>query len=1479
LAISSSPNPILANTGVPLVVTTTLTVNSGAGAPTGKVNFFVNGASFNVAGTVKCSGTDGQAITGVAPFLSVCTVAFGATFPFVAGTYNFNAQWAGDENYLGSTSPSIAVVVIPTITQTVLSAPQQLTNTVTSATYPSTSAVTGQSITYTATVSYNSGVNGVPAGTVNFLDGSNTLPNCGAQLLQSTNGGSPYFAQCTAAFPTAVNRRLTAIFTSTVSSQSGSTSQVLLQNLRPADVNVAVSGGLSPAPQVGSPVTFIAAVSAAAPGAVTANGLITGTITFTAGSAATGLILCDSVLGVMQSTNPPTLTATCTASNVPVLALLNNLVIATYSGDANFNAGIGNLQQTVTKAPTQLTLLSSVAAPVTGQSIVLTATVTATGTSVRPTGAVSFIDTNVAIVNCGAVSVVNVSATQFTATCTLLPAQQTPPRTGNALVVVGYPAGVHSITAIFTPDSVSDPFLTGSTASLPLTVTAASTSVSISGDRPIRSTSGTTTYTATLTVLTPGSALPRSVLAAAPAAADTPTGTISFSVGGTSIASCNLLPVVIQGTGWGPFVSSATGCAVSLPALSAGTAVMAAYVSNTANYLSSSFTLTQIVVPGTLGITLAATTPVVTCETITVTLTLAQTGATATPTGVIPVMAVHNIAAVAALGSIKICDVTLPATTCTGILTLPSEGGTYQVTAAYPGDTNYAVATSNTIALTVNQGSAVVRLTTTAGLPVYQLADLRYGETVTYVASVIPALPSLSQPGCIPRGTINFQYKATTVATCTAVSATLGLAFSQASCTLQAWERTNGFVSAVPARILTVPLPDTQDVQVIFSPSATAGTYVQQYAGPTVTSPAGIKQTIRKALTTLVLSTPSPFAPAPVGAATGTFTVTLAATLPGVSPTISGTTGAFTVYYYQGVAAPTALAATCVGFGLGTETANTALVQTCSAAMPAASVVPYNMFARWAPGDNDNYLQFSESPAISVTVVSGTTSTVLLSFPLNPSVVGQTVTYTATVTITSGLGVLTGKVAFTDGGTLIVGCEAVTVTIGASTTQGVASCTPGLYNAIAYRNSIIARYLGDVIFAPSVSNVLTMVTTFAQTNSLVTVSPATPIVGAPVFFGIATTVAAPGSGVPAGIYRILQGSQIICDNLVMGAGNCTQTYTSVQTVPITAVYLGAVNFATSTSPITNVVITPAPTNVTITSSVNPSITSQIVTFIATVRVLPPSSTGAVGIAGVIPTGTVSFSVSDPLCQSRGLALNVLISPTTYQATCTTSFSSTGAQPITATYSATGSTATTAGSTGSIVQTVVAGQIVTSGPPTSTPAGNATSALPTASGNTTRPANATSASPTFTSQIYLVIINFPYCIASVQWAQYRQNLANALRVAVTVIQVVTDPTFTCVAAKRQTSQRSTAVVGFSDLATAQAAVSAINGGQVQGIPGFPDPTAVLASNTGGSGGLSGGQIAGIVVGSVLGFFLIVALILIAFILGKKQGGGSEMSGRA
>lgn len=75
----------------------------------------------------------------------------------------------------------------------------------------------------------------------------------------------------------------------------------------------------------------------------------------------------------------------------------------------------------------------------------------------------------------------------------------------------------------------------------------------------------------------------------------------------------------------------------------------------------------------------------------------------------------------------------------------------------------------------------------------------------------------------------------------------------------------------------------------------------------------------------------------------------------------------------------------------------------------------------------------------------------------NPSAVGQSVTYTATVSpIPDG-----GSMAFTDNGTTITGCSAVTVI----TTTGNASCTTS-YSAAA-SHAIVANYSGDPNYAAS----------------------------------------------------------------------------------------------------------------------------------------------------------------------------------------------------------------------------------------------------------------------------------------------------------------------------------------------------------------------------------------------------------------------------
>ena len=85
------------------------------------------------------------------------------------------------------------------------------------------------------------------------------------------------------------------------------------------------------------------------------------------------------------------------------------------------------------------------------------------------------------------------------------------------------------------------------------------------------------------------------------------------------------------------------------------------------------------------------------------------------------------------------------------------------------------------------------------------------------------------------------------------------------------------------------------------------------------------------------------------------------------------------------------------------------------------------------------------------------------------------------------------------------------------------------------------------------------------------------------------------------------GAAIVTD----GTATCTTTFPATGTFPITAVYSGDADFAGSTSPVLDQVITaaaPTPTTTAISSSVNPSTAGSIVNFPATVTPTPDGGT-------------------------------------------------------------------------------------------------------------------------------------------------------------------------------------------------------------------------------------------------------------------------------
>src|SRR6202011_5042578 len=104
-------------------------------------------------------------------------------------------------------------------------------------------------------------------------------------------------------------------------------------------------------------------------------------------------------------------------------------------------------------------------------------------------------------------------------------------------------------------------------------------------------------------------------------------------------------------------------------------------------------------------------------------------------------------------------------------------------------------------------------------------------------------------------------------------------------------------------------------------------------------------------------------------------------------------------------------------------------------------------------------------------------TTTALSSSVNPSVAGQSVTFTATVTANApGAGTPTGTVTFQDGGVNIAGC------VNQALVAGSATC--GVTYAGVGSHTITALYSGDASFSASTSAPLTQTVNQAATTTV-----------------------------------------------------------------------------------------------------------------------------------------------------------------------------------------------------------------------------------------------------------------------------------------------------------------------------------------------------------------------------------------------------------
>jgi large repetitive protein len=237
--------------------------------------------------------------------------------------------------------------------------------------------------------------------------------------------------------------------------------------------------------------------------------------------------------------------------------------------------------------------------------------------------------------------------------------------------------------------------------------------------------------------------------------------------------------------------------------------------------------------------------------------------------------------------------------------------------------------------------------------------------------------------------------------------------------------------------------------------------------------------------------------------------------------------------------------------------------------------------------------------------MSVSTTTALVS-NINPSVFGQIVTFTATVT-PSMPGVPTGNVGFFDGLTPL----STVPLVGGVAMLPISTLSVGMHQ-------IAAVYGGDGTFALSLSNIVNQVVTPGSTVITISANSTTVLVGQPITFTSTITPVAPSTiPVTGSIFFVLNED---VPNPVLGSApiiNGVATFTTsalpVGTRPVVALYSGpGRNYPiTLTFPLNVVVL---PLSPVLTSNVNPSWYGQAVTF--TVSVPAPLALG----------GTVTFII-------------------------------------------------------------------------------------------------------------------------------------------------------------------------------------------------------------------------------------------------------------
>jgi hypothetical protein len=823
--------------------------------------------------------------------------------------------------------------------------------------------------------------------------------------------------------------------------------------------------------------------------------------------------------------------ASVTSTNIPAGSW--QIQVDFHSSDTSrFQDSLANLKPiTVNKDNTSVTLTDSSngAATVSGQPYTLTATVNNLNTGATPIGSVQFQVTSLLFpftsTTIGTVGLNNGVAT-INVPNPLIPASGLP----------------YLFNASYNPGA--DPFnsnvvdFIGSNSSILHTVNKANTTTALTASPASPTNPGTNvTFTATITPVSPGT-------------------TAAGQVGGTANFYLDTSTAGTPAAANVPVVNGVAQYTNNTLTLGSHTLIVV-YNGDTNFNTSTSNTLTQAVLATTQTTVTSSSNPAF--ANTPVTLTAVVVGFD--PMGSTPTGTVTFSGGGTSLGTVGLSAGTATLTVSTLSVTGPPPALAHQITAQYSGSPFFAGSTSSAL------GQTILITPTSTTLTSSPLVSVT-GQPVVFTATVTSVVGGTVP---LPSGSVTF------------LDTTTGMTLGGMPIPLM------GNSASVTAFTLGV---GNHIVTATFNPDSGSG-----YGSSSATIP----QLVTSSDTTTTLTaTPNP-------ANQGNL-VTLTANVAPVLPGTGNPTG--TVTFFNG------------GTSLGTGTVSATV--SGGVATLSTSTLPVGADSLTAVYSGDTTFNTSTSAPLTETVGPAALGTSLaIQSAVNPSIFGQSVTFTATVTPVSGTVTPTGSVIFTDT-TLNPQLTLGTGTVNAA---GQATVTVSSLQVNTAGQTIQASYVPTGNFAAS-SATLTQNINSAATTTALGASPPAISVGQSVTFTATVSVTAPGAGPATG------NVQFFVDNTVTPVAtsplgtNGTATYTTstltAGTHNVSATYvptansLGGRNFLTSSSQTVSESVGPATPTVVLTPPPNPNPAGfgSPVTISATVT--PPA------VNGIAPTGFVQF---------------------------------------------------------------------------------------------------------------------------------------------------------------------------------------------------------------------------------------------------------------